>query len=114
MCGIGIDCKNESEVCMFVLALATGVTVLPHQQAPERAPSLMTLLADIKSDQHIYKAKHFKNPRVYKFLKISFNITTGAACYCEQNTRNIDVTPQLHTDSLVCDLGSIRVPAAFF
>lgn len=94
MCGIGTDCKNEypSEMRICVLALATGVTVIPHQQTPVRAPSLMTLLADKKSDQHIYKAKHFKNPRVYKFLKISFNIATGAACYCEENTRNIDVT----------------------
>lgn len=52
----------------------------------------MIILMDIKSDQHIYKAKHFKNPGMYKFMKISFNIATGAACYYEQNTRNIDVT----------------------
>ena len=64
-----------------------------HQQATLRAHSLTTLLEEIKSDQHIYKAKHFKNPRVCKFLKILFNIATGAACSCEQNIRNIDVLP---------------------
>lgn len=94
MCGIRTDGKNEypSEGCMFILALATGVTVVPHQQARVRAHSLKTLLTDTKSDRHIYKAKQLKNPRMYKFMKILFNIATGAACYCEQNTRNIDVT----------------------
>lgn len=54
MCGIWTDCKNEypSKVYMFALTLPTEVTVL-HQQATVRAHSLMTLLADIKSDHHI-------------------------------------------------------------
>lgn len=56
---------------MLALALAIGRMVLLHQQVTIRAYSLMTILTDIKSDLHIYKVKHFKNLRMYKFMKMS-------------------------------------------
>lgn len=57
---------------MLVLALAIGLMVLLHQQVTIRAYSIMTILTDIKSDLHIYKVKRFKNLRMYKFMKMSW------------------------------------------
>ena len=92
MCRIQTDCKSgyPSEVRIIDLKPAIGVMSLPHQQATVRAQSLRTILPGIKSDLNIYKVQHFKHLGMFNLWKCH-NTAMGAACYCDQDTGNIDV-----------------------